>query len=62
MQLRAHFLDLRGVLLELRSQLRDSGFQCLYFAIKHGVRVGIRFGSSRFRYAGFGSGSGEECA
>src|SRR5215813_7237645 len=29
----AHFLNLRRLLFELRSQLRDSGFQCLHFAI-----------------------------
>src|SRR5207247_3119108 len=48
LKLSAHLLDLSGLLFELSrelrsllfdlpSQLRDSGFQCLHFAIQHGA-------------------------
>jgi hypothetical protein len=41
LELGTHFLDLRGLLFQLRPQLRDSGFQCLHFAIERGLLGGV---------------------
>jgi hypothetical protein len=65
----AHFLKARCLSLNLLLLLRDSGFQCLHFAIQRGL-LGVvghalgpgAFGNSRSRYAAFGSSRDDERA
>ena len=58
-----NFLDLRGLLFQLRCQLRDSGFQFLNFAIEYGLFGGVgnglgldAFGRKSARVGSIGDG------